>query len=304
MSSKRGPTPQPNLDGESRSAHEAESRRSERDSFWSSEAVSGSSERAEAYPVFVLGAARSGTTAVSVALKSATRYRGFPEGHVLDVAIRLIDAVDGHFEKKDSWISPQASSIFQLGQVGHASLRVEMIEVLRRLASGYTTPYWFDKTPTHQMVASVPILAEAWPNARFIFMKRRGLENMCSWLRKFNRQDFSIGCQNWALAMSTWRMVRESVPHKFVELDQHSLLEDAEESAAGVGRLLRLNALEVEAFAAALRRARPEVTDPSARIFSDVSELGWPAERLNLFRDLCGAEMEAYGYTYDTEYCR
>jgi hypothetical protein len=272
--------------------------------FWSSDAASNPDKCAEAFPVFVLGAARSGTTVMAMALRKATRYRGFPEGHVLDVAARLIEAIDAQWDKKNSSIGPKAISVFQLGQLSRARYRMEMIEVLRRLASGYTTPYWYDKTPTHQMVASVPLLAEAWPNARFLFMKRRGLENLCSWQRKFRRDDFSIGCRNWALAMSIWRTVRDSVPNRFIELDQRTLQEDPEGSAACVGGLLSLSAHEIEVFTAVLRRERPQMTDPSATIFNDVSELGWAPERIEMFRDLCDGEMEAYGYTYDSRYCR
>ena len=272
--------------------------------FWSDSRDSANFVSVEARPVFVLGAARSGTTALCVALEKATRYRGFHEGHVLDVAIRLVNAVDAHFEKKDPYISPETRSRYHLGQLAHPRFRAETIEMLRRLAAGYTTPFWFDKTPTYQMIASVPMLAQAWPHARFIFMKRRGLENMRSRARKFTRIDFPGSCRDWALIMSAWRTVRETVQGRCLELDQRTMQDDASSAAAGVGRLLDLEPSEVAAFAAALHSERPEVTDPSAKIIDNLSELGWTAEQTEFFRGICGAEMEAYGYTYNAEYCR
>jgi hypothetical protein len=222
---------------------------------------------------------------------------------MLDVACRLVNAVNAHFERKDSWIPIEVSATFHLGRTPHARVQDETIELLRRLAAAYTTPFWCDKTPTPQMIASVPIVAKAWPKSRFIFMKRRGLENVRSRLRKFSQSTFFGHCWQWALIMSEWRSVRETVPDRFIEIDQRSLLLDAGSTAARVGRLLDLDAAEIQAFRAVLGRVRPEATGPPEAIVSDLSELGWSSEQIEIFQRVCGTEMDAYGYTYDAQYC-
>ncbi len=272
--------------------------------FWSSAAEHRPLSPSESYPVFVLGAVRSGTTALCLALSRGTRYRGFPEGHVLDVAIRLINSVNAHFERKDAFIPGRDIASYHLGRIAHARFQDEVIELLRRLAAGYTTPFWFDKTPTYQMIASVPILAYAWPQARFIFMKRRGLENMRSRLRKFNDINFMDKCHDWALIMSGWRTVRDTVPGRYIEVDQRTLADDPEATAAAVGALLALPPSEIEAFAQVLRSERPEATGPSSSIVAGLAELHWSEKQVDVFREKCGAAMEAYGYTYDASYCR
>jgi hypothetical protein len=296
------PLPQDSV-GKSQSAGEPLSPKTRQVPFWSDAAESTPRVGAESRPVFVLGAPRSGTSAVCLALQKGTRYRGFSEGHVLDVACRLGNAVDTHFARKDASISLQTSAAYHLAYVTRARFRALIIEMLRRLAANYTTPFWFDKTPTYPMVASVPIIGQAWSQARFIFMKRRGLENICSRIRKF-AGDFPGDCRDWALIMSGWRAVRETVADRFIEIDQRSMLLDAGSTAARVGRLLDLNPAEIEAFADILRRERPEATGPSEGIVTDLSELGWSAEQIEIFQRVCGAEMEAYGYTYDAQYCR
>jgi len=272
--------------------------------YWSSQSAKETSSRRADHPVFVLGAARSGTTAICRALESGTRYRGFPEGHALDVAIRIALAVNAHFQKKEQWMSPLDIASYHLGKIGHSWLREECIGLIRRLADGFTTPFWFDKTPTYQMVASVPLLAEAWPNARFIFMKRRGLENLRSRLRRFPGLNFSDGCKDWNIIMSGWRAIRAVVRGRFAELDQRTMLESPEASAVLVGRLLDLEPAEVKGLSTLLRGERPESTGQSSSFIADVSELGWSAPQIETFRQICGAEMEAYGYTYDEMYCR
>jgi len=202
--------------------------------FWSDDIIPNPSNYLESHPVFVLGAARSGTTVLCLALKTATRYRGFPEGHVLDIACRLAGSVASHFEKKDGWIPLDISAGYHLGRVTHAFFENEALNLLRRLASQYTTPFWFDKTPTYQMVASVPVLAQAWPNARFVFMKRRGLENLCSRLRKFANCNFRLNCHDWSLIMAGWRAVRAAIPVLFIEFDQRMLLQEPYSVAANL----------------------------------------------------------------------
>jgi Sulfotransferase family len=269
--------------------------------FWSDVPAETSFDSSVSRPVFVIGPVRSGTTALCLALEKGTRYQGFPEGHVLDVAIRLVNAINLHFERKET-IAVRDICAYHLGNTQSSRFFSEAVEMVRRLGSGYTTPFWFDKTPTYPMVASVPILANAWPNARFIFMKRRGLESMRSRLRKFSKVDFRASCTDWALIMAGWRNVRKTVPGRFIEIDQRDLDNDRETVGISVGELLGLDPSEVAAFVNVLKSERPEATGPSTQAIGEVSELGWSEEQLGIFREVCGKEMEAYGYTYDESY--
>lgn len=256
----------------------------------------------ESHPVFVLGAARSGTSAMALALTKATRYQGFAEGHVLDVAIRVGNAVEQHLDRKSTWLTPKDRGGFHLGRIPNARFEAATVQFLRSLAADFTTPYWLDKTPTYQMVASVPVLAEAWPNARFIFMKRRGLENIRSRLRKFRGQNPTFACKDWALIMSGWRNVRNSIPGKFLEVDQYDMATEPALTAERIGALLGLEVKETEALRDCLTDERPEATGVPQDIIRDVSELSWSDEEVNQFGEICGEEMSAYSYTYDGRY--
>ena len=272
--------------------------------FWSEKPVAPSSSGADSYPVFVVGAARSGTSAMAQALAKATRYMGFAEGHVLDIAIRVGNAVEQHLERKSIWIRPMDRGGFHLGRMPNARFEAATVEFLRSLSADFTTPYWMDKTPTYQMVASVPLLAEAWPKARFLFMKRRGLENVRSRLRKFLGQNFTQACKDWALIMSGWRNVRNSIPGRFLEVDQYDMATDPALTAERISSLLELVPKEAEGLRDCLSGEHPEATGVPQDIVGDVSELGWSDENLNQFREICGPEMSAYDYTYDGHYRR
>ncbi|MBV8359408.1 MAG: sulfotransferase [Deltaproteobacteria bacterium] len=272
------------------------------DTHWSDDPIRARLTDEDCFPVFVTGSVRSGTSAVAWALMRATRYKGFAEGHVIDMAAALIAAVQSHLDEKHRFL-PAASVVdFHLMRYPVTRVDAEVQRLLRRLAGGFTTPFWIDKTPSHEMILSIPIVARAWPNARFIFMKRRGLENVISQLRKFPADSFDRDCRRWADVMADWRKIRSAVPGKFVELEQRTLLHDPDGSALRVGTLLELPAIEVEALGEQLRILRPETTDPSAHVVSDVAETGWSSEMIETFHRICGPEMEAYGYTYDVRY--
>jgi hypothetical protein len=272
------------------------------DGFWSDRAAQPQPGGKDAFPVFVIGAARSGTSALFAALIETTRYRGFVEGHVLDVAARMIADLNAHLAEKRQALPASDMAAYHLGQNADALLRAGMRELLRCAAAGYSTPFWVDKTPSREMTQSVPMLAETWPNARFIFMKRRALENVMSRRRKFPDHPFVVFCRDWAEIMSEWRSVRTSIPERFIELEQRTLLGDPAGVAARVGGFLALDGAEIAALTTRLGSLRTEVTDPSARTITDISNTGWSEEMVEIFRAVCGAEMAAYGYTWDERY--
>ena len=251
-------------------------------------------------PVFVIGAARSGTSAIFQSLTRVTRYRGFFEGHVLDIAAAVSKTVDEHFQTKASQIPK--STFYHLNMIDHAATYKAVRAMLRQLASGYTTPYWADKTPNSPMVSSAPILASTWPLARFIFMKRRGIENVLSRQRKFRQCSFEYDAQDWAATMRAWRAVRDEIPGKFLELEQVELLRNPVSCARAVGDFLTLAEEEISGLGEYLRQHRPEVTDPTAQIVPKIEDTGWTPEQIATFRRLCHEEMVAYGYTYDERY--
>jgi hypothetical protein len=276
----------------------------DRDAHWSDDPGRSGRNAQDSLPVFITGSARSGTSTVFAALVAATRYRGFYEGHVLDLAAGLTAAIEAHLAEKRAILPDEAVADFHLGRYSRDRFAVPVRALLRELAAGYTTAFWVDKTPYIEMVRSVPVLAQTWPEARFVFMMRRGIENVMSRLRKFEMASFEGSCRRWAQIMTEWRRVRASIPGRFVEVEQRTLFDDPEGTARRVGELLQLNGREIAGLAAQMASLRIEVTDPAARVVADIAETGWSDEMIATFRRMCGPEMEAYGYTYDAAYHR
>jgi len=254
------------------------------------------------HPLFILGAARSGTTAVAHALLKATRYKGYGEGHVLDLLAELYVAVDRFYDvKRDEDANPfRATTLrrvpIQFFREGFDSLAIEAMR------SAFPDGWWLDKTPTVNMIHISGRLRRIWPQAKFIFLKRRGLENVASRTRKFAETSFELDCREWADAMRAWRTVRPRLEGCALQIDQHFMARAPDEVAREIAGFLALDPSETERLRQALAVDRPERTgDVFCQIY-DGPELDWNAEQWQVFNDNCGAELEAFGYSSDISY--
>ena len=99
-----------------------------------------------------------------------------------------------------------------------------------------------DKTPGTEMLESLQMIMAVWPDARVVFTRRRGLENVESRRRKFPEQEFVGHCHDWTSAMTAWQELKGAVPEsQRVEVDQYDLASDR---AATSERLADFLALE------------------------------------------------------------
>jgi hypothetical protein len=248
------------------------------------------------HPVFVLGAARSGTSAISTALLKTRYYQGFGEGHLLPLAHALVLTCASYYRDR-SMALEQGTFIRQVPQNLFAmSIRAAFINLVR---STFASTHWLDKTPTKAMVYAAPLMREIWPNARFIFLRRRAVENVVSRMRKFPRTLFRDHCQDWAAVMEAWLNVRTELADAAIELDHLSLAREPAMIGKQVGDFLGLPRDVQDKFVNSLVSDRLEQTSEAPTSVYRLDELAWPSEDLKEFRTICGAMMKAYGYSFD-----
>jgi hypothetical protein len=264
-------------------------------------AFTGTTEDRAHRPVFVLGAARSGTSAIAQALAAATRYSGHEEGHLLDLIGSMLQVVGRHYdERSDEWRYRENTMIATAPKAFlEDGVRHIFIELARTL---FPKGWWLDKTPRPAMIRIAPMLRQIWPEARFIYMKRRAIENIMSRMTKFPTLDFDNHCRDWTEAMQIWTQVRASLAGAAVEVDQLFLATEPDRAAEALSRLLILQPREVASLAQALRLDRPERTAERFGVAESLAELPWLPEQHNSFWRICGPMMEAYGYSDDAKY--
>jgi hypothetical protein len=227
------------------------------------------------------------------ALREGAGIRGFNEGVLAHLMPVLLDAVDTHYR---TFIQKPTT---MLGSVPREFIEAGIKNVFARAyVETMGTGRWLEKTPGGpQMVKACPVLLEIFPAAKFIFCRRRGIENILSRLRKYPDRTLEAHCNGWAKTMQTWIAVRPALGDRAVEVDQRDMATRPEAVADTVSTLLRLAPAESEGVLRVLRGHRPEQTRPAQdETPISLSDTGWSLEEQETFRRICGPMMQAFGY--------
>jgi hypothetical protein len=259
-------------------------------------------EDTDARPVFVLGSRRSGTSACAHALLQSTRYRGPYEGHLFDLLPQLNAAVKNFYRLKTDLINdPKAISL--LVELPPGFFDNALADIFRQLASKiFGIPFWLDKTPTPDMVRAAPLLAKIWPNARFIFMRRRAFENLLSQQRKFPHERFEDYCKWWSSCMSAWVDVRRDMGGRAIEIDQYLLARDPDLSATLIADFLALEPDERTKMSNFLTKRRPERTEPELDTIETGPGAKWTDQQKQFFDETCLPLFARFGYAENGDY--
>jgi hypothetical protein len=251
------------------------------------------------YPVFIVGSPRSGTSAMVDALLGAG-YHGFREGNFLPLAYRISINIERHFSSFDI-----GTAKVLIGCVDKEMLKREINDLFRTVVNGLNTSKpWFDKSGGPEMIHFLPTVLRLWEEGRAIFVKRRGLENITSRIRKFPNVSFEQHCLDWTNTMGAWREIRADLASDaIVEIDQWDMIRHPNTVALTLGKFLALSPDRMRALEKMLLSTRPQETEPGSATRSvtlDATE--WPAAQKEIFLKHCGAEMAAFEYTLDDTY--
>lgn len=261
----------------------------------------GSFHDEEQYPIFVLGATRSGTSAMAYGLIASTKYYGYEEGHLFDVLALLSVTVDRFYAARAiEWSTSRNTMIDAVPvELFEAQLDALVASLARQV---FPVPYWIDKTPNSNMIRLAPRFLNIWPNARFIFMKRRAIEQILSSERKFGDFEFGHCCRQWADVMETWASVRDFLQPRALEIDQMTLARQPETVAKEVASFLQLSDDETARLIQAFAHDRPQRSSDNIGEVHNYADLHWDTEKRKLFEKVCGPAMDQFGYSKTVSY--
>jgi len=252
---------------------------------------------ASQFPVFILGPARSGTSAITLALLESGSYIGTGEGHLMPLAHELLSMIDEHYRRAGS------DRRTALGRVSSDAFQKLVRRAFVKLATElFPMPRWLDKTPTVEMVRASALMQELWPNARFIFMKRRVIENLLSRQRKFPDGSTESHYSDWAAVMTAWLAVRDKLGGAALEIDHRQLVVDPGEVATLIAAFLELEKPAAARFTDYLSQSRPEQTDGNFGATYSIGHLGLDEPEVRRMMEVCDPVMRAFGYGYGDNY--
>lgn len=257
-------------------------------------------------PIFVLGPARSGTTIVGDALRLGAGIPGFHEGFLFTTAYQFLSALDERWDLIGPAIehfgrdgAESESSRRALSRFDYDTFRAHVLRHFHELSTAGGEITWVAKTPDILMVHAVPMLAAAYPGARFVFVRRHGIDVIASRLRTHPEMTFTESCRDWAAIMLDWRSVRRFLGGRSFDVEQHEIARAPHTVAATLGRWLEFDEEQSEGIARVFTTRFPART--SARDLATptlLSDTGWSVEQAEAFRIECGAAMDAYGYVF------
>ena len=248
-------------------------------------------------PVFILGPARSGTSAMTLALLESGADLGTGEGHLLPLAHALVGTIDRYYQSRVE--DPETL----LGKVPIAAFQKLIRRSFVSMATDlFPTRRWLDKTPTVEMVRASVLMQELWPNARFIFMKRRVIENVLSRQRKFPQDDTERHYSDWLAVMTAWLAVREELGDAALEIEHRQLVLEPGAVVTTIAKFLQLPQDAAVRFRSYLTERRPEQTDSDFGAVYSLERLGLNASDAERLRVACDPVMRALGYSYGESY--
>jgi hypothetical protein len=245
-------------------------------------------DRRDPLQIFVLGSPRSGTSEMGQTLTSVLKLPWVGEGHAAPSFREAASALSGE----------------------NAPTKGALIDFMRRNALGsfaehamrqtyycvHASSSFLDKTPGVDMICAAPFLAKCFPTAKFIFMRRNGISNVLSRMKKFGG-GFEAHCSDWAAAMSAWQDVRGRLPH-FVEVEQEVMLEKPRQAADLIADYLSLSGEARTQIAASLDNGTLERTGAGIGR-STLGSTGWTEDQMGFFRSVCGTAMAEFNYALE-----
>lgn len=100
--------------------------------------------------------------------------------------------------------------------------------------------------------------------------------------------------------MLEWKRVRDCVP-SYLELDQIDMAHNPDSFAKQIASYLSLSETEAGSLRDYFSKKFPERS--SAEYVPLVfDEMKWSEEQKGIFKEVCSATMDAYGYSYDEGY--
>jgi hypothetical protein len=243
-------------------------------------------DRVRPLQIFVLGSPRSGTSELARTIANEFSLAWLGEAHAAPAFAHAADALAGAIRSPHDMLRFMAQQSFR--RIG-----IEAMQKAYYFMHGSTS--FIDKTPGAPMIEVAPFLNECFPAAKIIYMRRNGISNVLSRMKKFGGE-FHEHCADWVAAIESWDNVKQNLPH-YLEVDQEIMLSGPEIVARELCKYLETPDKE-ETIAQSLRTGSAERTGAGVGRYL-LSSTGWSVQEIETFTKICGLTMLCHDYPMD-----
>lgn len=252
-------------------------------------------------PIFIIGSGRSGTSILTGAIRSGGEIEGYLEGHFLPLILFFMQDIERYYFSKRNLLNDPRHMIADVNQT---EIENEIINIFRHKCKALATDkVWLDKSPDSAMIKAVPYILRIWSQSRFIFAKRRGIENLISRLKKFPHVPFEKHCIMWKDCMESWLIVKDQLKDCSIEIEQRDIALHPSDTAQKIGTFLNLEQTKINKIAHIFKTQRPQYTGGQENIEPiSIDQTGWTKEQIKIFRKHCTEVSKKFGYSETSSY--
>lgn len=241
--------------------------------------------------LFIVGTTRSGTSAVRNAI-AETRFKGPGEGHSIGLLGAISDVVETYFHENHTALSHGTMlAAWKRDEFWHDIAAAYTKQIHGLVATGD----FIDKTPNILPIRYAKLIETSLENVRFVFCRRRGIDNVLSKVRMWPDLPFREHCTEWTDINDAWDNVKLRLSSPVLEAEYYDLSTAPDVLASRIGDFLELDSPDRTVLLHELSKDRP-----SGKPWVSLAETGWSDEQIDIFREVCGSAMERSGYGYDS----
>jgi hypothetical protein len=253
----------------------------------------------------VLGSPRSGTTIVGQMVQIGFAVESHGESHVAQGFDLLCREANQYFNqsqaaKTKGTLCSEIPSLFVKSQ-----LILAMRNLYQRIYRGADI---VDKTPGNKMLQSLPLFFLAFPQAKVIYCRRRGIENIESRQRKFPKVSFKGHCEQWSRNIEIWKKVKLKISNKlkhddwFIEIEQYELANFGEKCSKDMVKFLEVPGTRLQSIINYQADNVLQKTAVNHQLAKSIEDTDWSDQDKKTFREICSSVMSECNYSYDANY--